>query len=89
MKQRYLEVTFRNGKPFAAYLYLHRNPGDASARTEKREAGLVVDFAADGRPIGIEITAPSRVGLIVLNNVLTSLNESPLTPEDLRPLAAA
>ncbi len=89
MKQRYLEVTFRRGKPLAAYLYLQRRPGDTSARTDKREAGLVVDFAADGRAIGVEITAPSLVGLSSLNAVLASLHEAPLTPDDVRPLAAA
>lgn len=89
MKQRYLEVTFRKGKPLAAYLYFHRNPSDTSARTEKREAGLIVDFASDGRPIGIEITSPTLVGLTALNKVMASLNEAPLTQEDVGPLAAA
>lgn len=89
MKQRYLEVTFRKGKPLAAYLYLQRQPGDTSARTEKREAGLLVDFASDGRPIGVEITSPSLVGLASLNKVMTSLNEAPLTQDDVQPLAAA
>lgn len=89
MKQRYLEVTFRKGKPLAAYLYLHRNPGDASVRTEKREAGLVVDFTSDGRAIGVEITSPSLVGLTALNRIMASLNEAPLTQDDVRPLAAA
>jgi hypothetical protein len=28
MKWPYLEVTFRNGRPLAAYLYLPRSPGD-------------------------------------------------------------
>ena len=89
MKQRYLEVTFRKGKPLAAYLYLHRNTGDKSVRTEKREAGLIVDYASDGRAIGIEITAPSMVALASLNRVMESLNESPLTQDDVQPLTAA
>lgn len=89
MKHRYLEVTFRNGKPLAAYLYLPRNPGDTSVRTVKQGEGLVIDFAADGRAIGIEITAPSRVSLETLNRALAALNQAPATADELRPLAAA
>lgn len=88
MKNRYLEVTFRRGRPLAAYLYLERRSGDASARTEQRECGLVVDFAADGRAIGVEITAPSKTTLTAINNLLTTLHEPPLSPEEVRPLAA-
>ncbi len=89
MSNRYLEVTFRNGKPLAAYLYLPRNSGDVSVRTEKRDEGLLIDFAADGCPIGIEITAPTRVSLDALNSVLTAVHQDPATPEELAPLAAA
>ena len=88
-KPRYLEVTFRNGKPLAAYLYLPRNPGDASVRTARHEDGLLIDFTADGRPIGIEITAPSKVSLEMLNRALAAVNQDPVTADDLRPLAAA
>jgi hypothetical protein len=49
MNHRYLEVTFRNGKVLAAYLYLPRNPGDVSVRTVRYGEGLLIDFAADGR----------------------------------------
>ena len=53
MKQPYLEVTYRRGRPLAAYYYLPRQDGDASVRTERFEGGLLVDFSTDGRPIGI------------------------------------
>ncbi|OWY69568.1 hypothetical protein B7486_19620 [cyanobacterium TDX16] len=89
MKHRYLEVTFRRGRPLAAYLFLDRKPGDTSARTEKRDKGLVVDFAGDGRAIGVEITSPTVSSLEDINQVLNSLHEKPLTAEDVRPLAAA
>ena len=89
MKQRYLEVTFRKGRPLAAYLYLPRQASDASARTERREAGLLIDFAADGRPIGIEITSPAIATRATINRILASLNEAPVTEEEVRPLAAA
>ncbi len=89
MKQRYMEVTFHNGKALAAYLYLPRNPGDVSARTAKHGEGLLIDFAADGRAIGIEITAPARVTLDTLNRALATVKQAPATAEELRPLAAA
>ena len=89
MKHRYLEVTFRNGRAVAAYFYLPRRPDDKSIRTERREDGLLVDFAQDGRPIGVEITAPTRAAAAALNRVLIALNEAPATGEELAPLAAA
>jgi uncharacterized protein YuzE len=86
MKQRYLEVSFRRGKPLAAYLYLPRQAGDRSARTERHEAGLLVDYAADGRAIGVEITGPSQVTLATVNRVLAAIQQSPLTAAELAPL---
>lgn len=88
MQTRYLEVTFRRGKPIAAYLYLHRKKGDTSARSQRRDNGLLVDYAADGRPIGIEITAPSRVTLSAINQVLAEAHEEPATAEELAPVAS-
>ena len=89
MARRYLEVTCRDGKPVAAYLYLPRQSGDRSVRTERREGGLVVDFNKGDRPIGIEITAPQVLSLDALNRALASLDQEPATEQELAPLAAA
>lgn len=89
MKHSYLEVTYRKGRVLAAYFYLPREANDTSARTERVENGLVVDFASDGRPIGIEITAPSQFDLSILNQALARLGQPPLRAEDLSPLVAA
>lgn len=89
MKHSYLEVTYRKGRVLAAYFYLPREADDASVRTERFDGGLLVDFASDGRPIGIEITAPSRIDLSVLNQALSRLGQLPLRAEDLAPLVAA
>jgi len=89
MVRPYLEVTFRKGKPLAGYYYLPRRPGDVSARCEKTADGMVVDYAADGRPIGIELTAPSRLTLADVNRVLAHIHAEPASPEDLAPLACA
>ena len=89
MKQRYLEVTYRRGRPFAAYDYLPRTESDKSVRTERAEGGLIVDFEADGRPIGIEITAPARLNVDQLNALLARLGQPPVGEADMAPLVAA
>ena len=89
MRNRYLDVTFRNGRPIAAYLYLPRRPGDKSARTERREGGLLIDFAPDGRAIGVEITSPARLSLEALNRALESVQAEPATGKEVAPVAAA
>ena len=89
MKQFYLEVTFRHGRAIAAYYYLLRDSGQKSIRTRRVEPGLVIDFASNGQPIGIEITAPAMVTVAALNAVLAELGCPTATQADLGPLAAA
>ena len=89
MKKRYLEVTFRRGKPFAAYYYLPRTPGEKSVRTEKVGAGFLIDYGQSGRPIGIEITAPENINLRLINEIMGRLNLSPAEQADFAPLLAA
>ena len=89
MRDRYLEVTFRHGRPIAAYYYLPRSAGQKSVRTRRVEPGLVVDFAADDQAIGIEITAPELVSLAGLNTLLAELGQAPATEADLAPVLAA
>lgn len=89
MKEPYLEITFRHGRPLAAYLYLPREGGEKSERTEQVAPGLLVDFAVGGRPIGLEITAPGKVSTATINRVLSDLGLAPMSDEDLAPLKAA
>jgi uncharacterized protein YuzE len=90
MTERSLQVTYRKGRPFAAYLYLSRKTGEKSARTEVSSDGLiVVDYAADGQAIGVEITAPEAVTLERVNAALKDLGQPPLGEQDFRPLTAA
>ncbi|HSV15348.1 MAG TPA: DUF2283 domain-containing protein [Tepidisphaeraceae bacterium] len=88
MRTPYLEVTYRQGKPFAAYLYLDRRPGDRAATT-KRDGDLVIDYAPDGRPIGIEFMQVAAVDLSAVNRVLERAHETSLSANDLSPLSAA
>jgi hypothetical protein len=89
MQERYLEITFRKGKPLAGYLYLAREVGARSTRSEASGKGLVVDFGPEGRPIGVEITAPSRITLSDVNDLLQKYGLPPLSFEELAPLQAA
>ncbi|MHC4294159.1 MAG: DUF2283 domain-containing protein [Planctomycetota bacterium] len=82
----YLEMTYRHGKVLAGYLYLPRRAGDEAVRSQKAAPGLVVDYATDGRPIGIEVTAPSVVSLETINQILAELHQETLNKEELAPL---
>ena len=89
MKDRYLEVTYRKGKPLAAYLYLARKPRAKSVRTERASDTILVDYGAEEEPIGIEFTAPAQVTVTEINEVLQSLGQALLGPDELAPLPAA
>ena len=89
MTERSLQVTYRKGKPFAAYLYLSHQTGEKSAKTVPAADGLlVVDYAQSGKPIGVEITAPTVVPLDRLNRLLADLGETPLNEHDYLPVRA-
>lgn len=89
MKHSYLEVTYRKGRPLAAYYYLPREETDRSERTERAEGGFLVDYSSDGKAIGIEIASPSGFDLSELNRLLERLGHEPVGHEDLAPLVAA
>jgi hypothetical protein len=86
MTERSLQVTYRKGRPFAAFLHLSHPAGERSARTVASPEGLlIVDYTGSGRPLGVEITAPQAVRLDRLNQLLAELGEPPLTEQDYRP----
>jgi len=89
MKQPYLEITFRRGRPVAAYYYLPRRSGQKSCRSVRIEPGMVVDLSRGGKPIGIEITAPALISQTILNRVLRQFGLPPAKSADLAPLRAA
>lgn len=89
MRERYLEVTFRNGKPVAGYLYLPRAGKGRCARTEEAVPGLLIDLSESGEALGLEIAAPGKVTLDDVNAALKSLGLEPITAEELAPLIAA
>ncbi len=44
MRDIYLEVTYRHGSPWVAYLYLPRKNGDKSDRCVQVEPDMVLDI---------------------------------------------
>ena len=84
-----LTVTYRRCRPIAAYVCLQRKEDDRVATTERLDAAVLVDRAADGRAIGIEIVDPSQCGPDRLTNVLRSLGHCEVDRTIFRPLAAA
>ena len=82
-----LEITFRSGRPATAYLTLPRRRGDRADRTIPHGA-FVVDYAADGRPIGIEIESVSPAVVPRLKRLLTELGVTGVGAEVLAPLGS-
>jgi hypothetical protein len=90
MTERSLQVTYRKGRAFAAYLHLSHTTGEKSTKTVASPDGLlIVDYGATGRPVGVEITAPQAVPLERLNQLLTELGEPPMAEQDYKPVRAA
>jgi hypothetical protein len=89
MTERSLQVTYRKGRAFAAYLHLSQTTGEKSAKSMASPDGLlIVDYSAIGRPVGVEITAPQAVPLERLNQLLAELGEVPLAEQDYKPVRA-
>jgi uncharacterized protein YuzE len=84
-----LPVTYRNGKPFAAYIYLARTPGQRSVRTREISPEILIDYAADGSPLGIEIVSPGYVAEEEITRAFAALGLAPPAAAELAPLRAA
>ena len=90
MTERSLQVTYRKGRAFSAYLHLSHTTGEKSTRTAASPDGLlIVDYGTTGRPVGVEITAPQAVPLERLNQLLAELGEAPLAEQEYKPVRAA
>jgi len=89
MKKTFLTVTYRHGRPIAAYLQLPRQQGDRPEKTERIDDVLLVDRAADGRPLGVEIIDPSQFDPDRLFDLLRALGQTDFDRRDFLPLMAA
>lgn len=86
MDKPHLEITYREGRPATAYLTLPRRRGDQAERTMPHGT-LLVDYAIDGRPIGIEIESISNATIPRLRKLLTELGVKGVDANDLAPLS--
>ena len=84
-----LEVSFRRGSPYAAYIHLQNRVGQKSFKTKRVEPGMVIDFNRRGEPIGVEIITPRMITLAAVNRVFRDLGLPPLKKADIAPLLAA
>ncbi len=69
----------------AGYLTLPRKEGDRAVRSRKTEEGLVIDYAPDGRVIGVEIPAPTPEAVRALVHMMKDL-DCPDPEKELSPL---
>jgi hypothetical protein len=88
VKATTLEITFRDGKPFAAYLRLEGSRARVK-RTKEAAPSLLVDFDEGGRPLGVEILAFDDTTIGRINDVLVSVGHAALPERELAPLRAA
>jgi len=84
-----LQVTYRRGEPFAAYIYLDREPGEKVKRTVEVTSDLLVDYGEDGRALGIEVITPEVVEVEEILKVFDNLGLGRPAETELEPLRAA
>jgi len=89
MKAISLQVTYQDGKPFAAYIYLSGSPGQKADRTEEVAPEVLVDYTSDGTPLGIEIVSPGCVGIEEIFQLFDKLGIKRPDPRELAPLRAS
>ena len=85
MMSPYLEISFRHGRPFAAYIHC-RAPAAVASSTPLGH-GVVLDLASDGAVIGVEIVNPAHVDAADLCRILGQ-HGVVIPMADLAPLAA-
>ena len=83
-----LQITYRKGKPWAAYLAI--GTGRNRAVANSRESGpVVIDFDAEGHVIGFELHTITPAGVERLKQELISHHFLEVSDQDLQPLVAA
>ncbi|HEX8339651.1 MAG TPA: DUF2283 domain-containing protein [Tepidisphaeraceae bacterium] len=87
MKKPSLQITYRNGKPFAAYLYV--GGGDRKVAKSRERGPVVIDFDADGNVLGVELHTITAATVEELKKELAAFRFNELSDNDLKPLLAA
>ncbi len=89
MSQAHLEVTYRHGEAFAAYLRLPRPRGAAVAATREVTPSILADVDAAGRLLGLELLAPQGTTAADVQAVLAQFHAAEVADRDLAPLRKA
>lgn len=88
MSNASLQITYRKGRPFAAYLSVGAGR-DRHVASSRERGPVVVDFDAAGNVLGFELHTITKEGVTRLKQELIALKLSELADEDLAPLLAA
>lgn len=90
MRNASLEVTYRAGRAWAAYLRLPREQASRVDSSEPIGGGLVVDYDDAGSVVGIEITSPELLDWSELSRLLDRLGiDREVVEAELKPLRRA
>ena len=84
-----IEVTYRRGRAIDAYVSYGNGAPRKCHSTLEAAPGLIVDFARDGKPIGLELVSPGTSTLAAVNRVLRAVGLPPLRRADFAPLRVA
>jgi uncharacterized protein YuzE len=82
----HLKVTYKKGKPFAAYLYLPADSSQKAASTREVRPGFVADFDGEGRVLGLEIVNPAESTREQVLDVLRELHVAEIAADELAPI---
>jgi uncharacterized protein YuzE len=79
----YLHVTFRDGKFFAAYLYLAEPEGDRRPRTKRLSGSVLLNLDEQGNAVGVEILSREALDAETLNTLLRPYGVRTIEPREL------
>ena len=88
MTQAFLQVTYRKGKPWAAYLSIGQRRGRKVAVSRER-GPVVIDLDAEGNILGFELHTITPAGVERLKQELIAHELQELSNQDLQPLVEA
>lgn len=84
-----LQITYRRGRPSAAYIYFDAAKHARVERSEEIAPEIVVDYDSDSNPIGVEIVSPDSTGVDEILRVFDRLGITRPDSSELDPLVAA
>lgn len=84
-----VQVSYYAGRPLAAYVSFPRKTRPKVSRTVEARPGILVDYDAKGRVMGVEIVHPTAVSLDDVAEVVREAAGESIPLDDLAPLHSA